>query len=493
IQNQMLDYGYNFMQTKIHVDNESAICVVNNLVYHSKTKHIEITHHFLRDSYEKRLIEMVKIHTDNNVADLLTKAFDGRLMVYKCSGLYTSAIWIEVGRFSNTPEPQPTPSTAQPVFHEPQTKAHIEQLLPSPTTYQSKRKTQTRRRTKKDTKLSQTSVPQDLRVDEVVYKERGDSVERTITIAASLDAAQDSDNIIRTQTTTMPNVDIPQRMDTDTEPPTPHDLPLSGEEAKTAQDRVINRLKLRVKRLEKKRKARTPQPIKRRLFKGIVKTSTDTNSDFDVLDAEQITTTGPSHVSTADQVGTARPEMKEVKVKEKGVEFRNVEEATRHVRSITTLQPLPKIDPKDKAPTGREREREQFTIEERAQFLVETIAAQRKFRAAQRAAEIRSKPPTRTQLRNLMITYLKNTSGYKYSQLKGKTYEEIHGLYERQQKRNQDFIPMDIEVINDSGKKNVSSRKLGGGSRKKTITLPSLYVSTEGSFGVLHHNITTQA
>ncbi|GJQ94118.1 hypothetical protein Tco_0005257 [Tanacetum coccineum] len=91
----MLDYGYNFMQTKIHVDNESAICVVKKPVYHSKTKHIEIRHHFIRDSYEKRLIEMVKIYTDNNVADLLTKAFDGRLMVFKCSGVYTSTIWIE--------------------------------------------------------------------------------------------------------------------------------------------------------------------------------------------------------------------------------------------------------------------------------------------------------------------------------------------------------------------------------------------------------------
>ncbi|GJR06246.1 putative ribonuclease H-like domain-containing protein [Tanacetum coccineum] len=76
IQNQMLDYGYNFMQTKIHVDNESAICVIKNPVYHSKTNHIEIRHHFIRDSYEKRLIEMVKIHIDHNVADLFTKAFD---------------------------------------------------------------------------------------------------------------------------------------------------------------------------------------------------------------------------------------------------------------------------------------------------------------------------------------------------------------------------------------------------------------------------------
>ncbi|GJX31016.1 ribonuclease H-like domain-containing protein [Tanacetum coccineum] len=76
IQNQMLDYGYNFMNTKIFIDNESTICIVKNPVFHSNTKHIEIRHHFIRDSYENKLIQMIKIHTDLNVADLLTKAFD---------------------------------------------------------------------------------------------------------------------------------------------------------------------------------------------------------------------------------------------------------------------------------------------------------------------------------------------------------------------------------------------------------------------------------
>ncbi|GJV14411.1 hypothetical protein Tco_1359734 [Tanacetum coccineum] len=76
IQNQMLDYGYNFMNTKIFIDNESTICIVKNPVFHSKTKHIEIRHHFIRDSYEKRLIQVIKIHTDHNVVDLLTKALD---------------------------------------------------------------------------------------------------------------------------------------------------------------------------------------------------------------------------------------------------------------------------------------------------------------------------------------------------------------------------------------------------------------------------------
>ncbi|GJX91054.1 hypothetical protein Tco_0344380 [Tanacetum coccineum] len=45
-------------------------------MFHSKTKHIEIRHHFIRDAYEKKLIHVLKIHSDDNVADLLTKAFD---------------------------------------------------------------------------------------------------------------------------------------------------------------------------------------------------------------------------------------------------------------------------------------------------------------------------------------------------------------------------------------------------------------------------------
>ncbi|GJU65791.1 putative ribonuclease H-like domain-containing protein [Tanacetum coccineum] len=80
IQNQLLDYGYNFMHTKILIDNNSTICMIKNLVFHSKTKHIEIRHHFIRDCNEKKLIQMVKIHTYKNVVDLLTKAFDVKIV-----------------------------------------------------------------------------------------------------------------------------------------------------------------------------------------------------------------------------------------------------------------------------------------------------------------------------------------------------------------------------------------------------------------------------
>nr|GFA31276.1 putative ribonuclease H-like domain-containing protein [Tanacetum cinerariifolium] len=44
IQNQMLNYRFNFMNTKIFIDNQSTICIVKNLVFHQRTKHIEIRH-----------------------------------------------------------------------------------------------------------------------------------------------------------------------------------------------------------------------------------------------------------------------------------------------------------------------------------------------------------------------------------------------------------------------------------------------------------------
>ncbi|GJZ70620.1 hypothetical protein Tco_0634471 [Tanacetum coccineum] len=101
----------------------------------------------------------------------------------------------------------------------------------------------------------------------------------------------------------------------------------------------------------------------------------------------------------------------------------------------------------------QQEEREEYTIKERAKFLTETIDAQRKFRAAQRSAEIRSRPPTKSQLRNLMMTYLKNIGGYKHSQLKTKSFEDIQGMYERQKKIVDNFKPMDSDdAIKDSKK-----------------------------------------
>ncbi|GKD17096.1 putative ribonuclease H-like domain-containing protein [Tanacetum coccineum] len=54
----------------------AAASCFKNPVFHSKTKHIEIRHRFIRDSNENKLIQIIKIHIDHNVTDLLIKAFD---------------------------------------------------------------------------------------------------------------------------------------------------------------------------------------------------------------------------------------------------------------------------------------------------------------------------------------------------------------------------------------------------------------------------------
>ncbi|GKF67073.1 hypothetical protein Tco_0193590, partial [Tanacetum coccineum] len=81
IQNQLLDYGYNFMNTVIYIDN------AKKLIQMAKTKHIEIRHHFIRDCNAKKLIQMAKINTQHNVADLLTKGFDAGRFQYLFSSI----------------------------------------------------------------------------------------------------------------------------------------------------------------------------------------------------------------------------------------------------------------------------------------------------------------------------------------------------------------------------------------------------------------------
>ena len=76
IQQQLLDYGLDFLETPIFCDNDAAIQIGKNPVQHSKTKHIDIKVHFIRDYYKRSVIHLEQIHTDNNVADLFTKPFN---------------------------------------------------------------------------------------------------------------------------------------------------------------------------------------------------------------------------------------------------------------------------------------------------------------------------------------------------------------------------------------------------------------------------------
>ncbi|GJS40887.1 DUF4219 domain-containing protein [Tanacetum coccineum] len=57
----------------IMCDNKGAIDLSKNPVQHSRTKHIEIRHHFLRDNVQKGNITIEKVTAEDNIADILTK------------------------------------------------------------------------------------------------------------------------------------------------------------------------------------------------------------------------------------------------------------------------------------------------------------------------------------------------------------------------------------------------------------------------------------
>nr|GEU67821.1 hypothetical protein [Tanacetum cinerariifolium] len=84
-----------------------------------------------------------------------------------------------------------------------------------------------------------------------------------------------------------------------------------------------------------------------------------------------------------------------------------------------------------------------FTIKERTKLLAEFFKRRKKQLAAKRSEAIRNKPPTRTQVRNKMITYLKHMGKYTHQQLKHKSLEELQKLYQKEQNWIDDFKPMD--------------------------------------------------
>jgi hypothetical protein len=69
----LLDYGVVLDKVPLLCDNESAIKIANNPVQHSRTKHIDIRHHFLRDHVAKNDISL---EGENQLADIFTKPLD---------------------------------------------------------------------------------------------------------------------------------------------------------------------------------------------------------------------------------------------------------------------------------------------------------------------------------------------------------------------------------------------------------------------------------
>ncbi|GJR22406.1 hypothetical protein Tco_0970933 [Tanacetum coccineum] len=71
---QLKDYGFDFNKIPLYCDNKSAIALCCNNVQHSRSKHIDIRHHFIREQVENRVVELYFVETNYQLADILTKA-----------------------------------------------------------------------------------------------------------------------------------------------------------------------------------------------------------------------------------------------------------------------------------------------------------------------------------------------------------------------------------------------------------------------------------
>ncbi|GJY77760.1 hypothetical protein Tco_0483561 [Tanacetum coccineum] len=374
IQNQMLDYGFNFMSTKIYIDNKSTICIVKNLVFHSKTKHIAIGHHFIRDAYEKKLIQLksVPVPLDHFPVNALTK--DREFW-------WNHRVIDQAKKFNNrkaTKQIKKLKKKAKPVI------THHRAWMKS-----------------KERKEKEVSTEDAFSTDKEKY---GTDKEKD-----STDKEKDS---------TDKEKDSTDRPDKDDE--TIAQVLLNMSQAKAVSREKEKGVELKDIPNDKKGK------------KKIEEDEYDTES-------EDINETENKFKMLAHDEEIARKMQEDWETEEE--RKRLAEEKATNAALIQDFDDIKARIEADRLLALRlqEEEREQFTMEERAKFLHDTIAAQRRFLAEQRAIAIRNRPPTRTHLRNQMMTYLKHVGNKKHSDLKNKTFEEIQALYEKVKRFDESF------------------------------------------------------
>ncbi|GJS36631.1 retrovirus-related pol polyprotein from transposon TNT 1-94 [Tanacetum coccineum] len=74
MRSQLTDYGFGFNKIPMYCDNKSAIALCCNSVQHSRSKHIDIRFHFIKEHVENGVIELYFVNTEYQLADIFTKA-----------------------------------------------------------------------------------------------------------------------------------------------------------------------------------------------------------------------------------------------------------------------------------------------------------------------------------------------------------------------------------------------------------------------------------
>ncbi|GJQ88898.1 retrovirus-related pol polyprotein from transposon TNT 1-94 [Tanacetum coccineum] len=71
---QLKDYGFNYNKIPLYCDSQSVIAISCNPVQHSRTKHINVHYHFIKEQVERAIIELYFVRTEYQLVDIVTKA-----------------------------------------------------------------------------------------------------------------------------------------------------------------------------------------------------------------------------------------------------------------------------------------------------------------------------------------------------------------------------------------------------------------------------------
>jgi len=85
IQRLMEELGHSQQQIGMYCDIQSTLHIARNPVFHSRKKHIGVQYHFVREVVEKGSVDMQKIHTKDNLADVMTKSINADKFTWRRS------------------------------------------------------------------------------------------------------------------------------------------------------------------------------------------------------------------------------------------------------------------------------------------------------------------------------------------------------------------------------------------------------------------------
>ncbi|GJZ13999.1 hypothetical protein Tco_0549229 [Tanacetum coccineum] len=358
------------------------------------------------------------------------------------------------------------------------TDPHHTPTIIQPSTSQPQKKQRSRRPKRKDTEVPQPSGPTTNVVDEAVYKEMDDSLEKAATTATVLDAEQDRVNIDKDPVWDYKCQASPRMYSKfSNDPCSQRDL--AGEEVFVAKQGVSDKdVNLSVDEVTLAQALAALKSVKLQEKSNVIEepsesiTTTPTLTTTTTATTIIVASTRPKAkglVIHEDEQATT-PTKKELIRLDEEIASKLQAEFDEEVRlarekaekeqeaNVALTEEWDDIQAKieadhELAQRLQAQEQEELSDAEKATLFVQLLEKRRKHFAAKRAEEKRNKPPTQAQQRKIMCTYLKNMEGKKPKDLKNKSFDSIQKMFDRAFKRVNTFVDFRTDLVEGSSKR----------------------------------------